>query len=90
MLHVAVVRHKCMMQEVKKESAARHAEAATLRAAMRETQAEGPALQPLASMQAELSHLRWALNCDCHHCAYASWTRLCCPVLTDSPPPPDI
>ena len=76
LLHVAVVQHKCPMQEVKKESAARHAEAAALRAALRETQAEGPALQPLASMQADLSHLRLALNCDCQHFAYALWTSV--------------
>ena len=49
------------MQEAKRESAARHAEGAALRSALREIQANSPGHQALVSMQHELSQLRSVL-----------------------------
>ncbi len=52
------------MQEAKKESAARHAEAAAVKTALREAQANNPSSLPLSHMQANspsslpLSHMQ--------------------------------
>jgi len=48
------------VQEAKKESAARHAEAAAVRTALREAQSNSPSSQPLSHMQADMVQLRSA------------------------------
>ena len=59
-----VIRHtawRLWLQEVKRESALRHAEGADLRSAMREAQSKGTVPEALASLHAELTHLRSTL-----------------------------
>ena len=56
-VHVPLLRHMSL-QEVKRRSAERHAEAADLRNALREAQGQGSPPQGLTSLQAELSYLR--------------------------------
>ncbi|DBA77873.1 TPA: hypothetical protein ACH3X1_009225 [Trebouxia sp. C0004] len=48
------------LKEVKKASAARHAEAAAVRSALREVQSNSPSSQPLSHMQADMAQLRSA------------------------------
>ncbi len=52
--------HRVSVQEAKKESAARHAEAAAARSALREAQPNSPSSQPLSHMQADMAQLRSA------------------------------
>ncbi|KAA6420754.1 MAG: hypothetical protein FRX49_09331 [Trebouxia sp. A1-2] len=47
------------LKEAKKESAARHAEAAAVRTALREAQTNSPSCQPLSHLQADMAQLRW-------------------------------
>lgn len=49
-----------LLQEVKRESAQRHAEGADLRNALREAQGRGGPPQALVSLQAELANLRFS------------------------------
>ena len=63
-------------QEVKKEFAARRAEEAALRSALRHAQANSPPEEALAALQAELAQMRWdlpalkhfVLSCSCFVC----------------------
>ena len=50
-----------VLKEVKRESALRHAEGADLRSALREAEGRGAIPEALASVQAELTHLRFPL-----------------------------
>ncbi|KAL0024417.1 hypothetical protein WJX77_000946 [Trebouxia sp. C0004] len=50
------------LKEVKKASAARHAEAAAVRSALREVQSNSPSSQPLSHMQADMAQLRSMLS----------------------------
>lgn len=50
------------MQEAKKESAARHAEAAAVKTALREAQANNPSSLPLSNMQADMAQVRSAAS----------------------------
>ncbi|KAL0030510.1 hypothetical protein WJX79_000290 [Trebouxia sp. C0005] len=50
------------LKEAKKESAARHAEAAAVRTALREAQTNSPSCQPLSHLQADMAQLRSKLS----------------------------